>query len=49
MNISNDDTYTIALAVRSKDIRQAVIRRYLNYQNAVKSRENLVVKKEEEK
>lgn len=41
MNITNDDT---SAAVRSKDVRQSAMRRYLNYQMAVKARESLVEK-----
>ena len=43
MNMTNNDTNA---AVRSKDIRQTAIRRYLNYHMAVKARESLVVKRE---
>ena len=39
MNTTNEGTN---VAVRSKDIRQAAIRRYLNYQMAIKARESMV-------
>ena len=42
LTIHNDDTDTNAVAVRSKDIRQAAIRRYLNYQKAVETRKSMV-------
>ena len=32
--------------MRSKDVRQAAIRRFSNFQKAVKARESLVVKRE---
>jgi len=38
MNIANDNT---SAAVRSKDVRQAAMRRYLIYQKAVKAREGI--------
>ena len=38
--LTNDNTNNAA--VRSKDLRQAAIRRYLDYQKAVKARERLV-------
>jgi len=42
MNIANDNTSAV---VRSKDVRQAAIRSYLNYQMAVKARERLEERK----
>lgn len=44
-NMKTNDT-NAAAAVRSKDIRQASVRRFLNFQKAVKARESLVVKRE---
>jgi len=41
--ITNDNTNDAA--VRSKDVRQAAIRRCLNYQMAVKARESMVERK----
>jgi len=44
---NNDDTN--AASLRSKDERQAAIRRFLNFQKAVKARESMVEKDSEKK